>query len=219
MCYDLAAPVDDQRRQIHYWLRYLNSFFDKGSSDSDQTAKWKVLIVGMRADLQRGEPIATTDNWQRSFPTLPIHDKNFQVSAKNERTLGELFETMQLQCKKVMDLAEMTPKYFRELLHYMRSIEAPANIIHEEKIVGVRWSKDLVECALKYLHDVGEIVRFTDGRICTRPSVIPKIMAKFISPEEVRNQLLRDGNGKLLLFKTDIDSIFSVTNKESKRYL
>lgn len=211
------------------WLRYLNSLLctrelEKDPSSFDHTeAKWRVIVAGMKADIQKGTPFTSTNAWQRAFPAIPIQDEIFQVSTlTNEKTAKELFDAMALQCKQVMDLSlKLIPKSYRELLIIIRGFNTTTNIIHVEDIRSVhkKWDKDLVERALRHLHDVGEIVRFTGGRICTRPSAISRIMAKFISPQEVRDALFYDEESEVtLLTKTDIDNILGVSKKGSKVY-
>jgi hypothetical protein len=66
--------------------------------------------------------------------------------------------------------------------------------------------------ALKHLHAIGQIVLFGDQKICTKPSVISQLMAKFISPTEVRNGLFlkSDKDPVNLLTKTNIDCILGL---------
>jgi hypothetical protein len=76
-----------------------------------------------------------------------------------------------------------------------------------------------VKRALDHLHAIGEIVLFREGRICTNPSSISHLMAKFISPEQVRNDLLWDyENQVVLLSKTDINSVLGVNKLGNTRY-
>lgn len=229
VCYDLSASLNEQRRQIHTWLRYLNSLLcthdmGKDAESFDHTdAKWRVIVAGMKADLQKGSPITSTAAWQRNFPAIPIQDEIYQVSTlTDEATAKDLFSAMESQCQQIMDLCNrLIPKSYRELLNVIREIKTSTNIIHTEEIKRVhkRWESDpkLVERAMRHLHDVGEIVMFTGGRVCTRPSAISRIMAKFISPEEVRNSLLVDEENEVtLLTKTDIDTILGVHKKGAK---
>ena len=48
-----------------------------------------------------------------------------------------------------------------------------------------RWANEpVLKAALKYLHGIGEIVRFSEGRICLKPAHISQTLAKFVAPEE-----------------------------------
>jgi hypothetical protein len=42
--------------------------------------------------------------------------------------------------------------------------------------------------ALEYLHNTGHVVLLDRSTVCTNPSVIPKISAKFISSQELRSR-------------------------------
>jgi hypothetical protein len=58
--------------------------------------------------------------------------------------------------------------------------------------------------ALKFLHSIGEIVQFSEERICIKPASISQTLAKFVSPDEhkLSNTTISKvaGNGALLNF-------------------
>ena len=52
-------------------------------------------------------------------------------------------------------------------------------------IISQRWANEpVVKAALEYLHAIGNIVRFSEGRICLRPAQISQTLAKFVAPDE-----------------------------------
>lgn len=61
---------------------------------------------------------------------------------------------------------------------------------------------------LRYLHAIGHIVVVDDDTVCTNPTIIPKIVANFISPEEVRVKLFKERNIEIL----DEDNIKCLLN-------
>lgn len=67
VCFDLAASLEDQYKQIQMWLQYLYSILCNHSNTVSQESTWKVIIVGTRADLAQStqfEYIDTTTVFQ-----------------------------------------------------------------------------------------------------------------------------------------------------------
>ena len=68
-----------------------------------------------------------------------------------------------------------------------------------------RWANERVlKDALEYLHAIGEIVRFSEGRICLKPAQISQTLAKFVAPDEhhIKGTVeATDGNKALLDLK------------------
>lgn len=218
-------PANEQMIQLTMWLRYLNIILGTGDlgDDSFQNAKWRVIIAGMKADLQQSEPFTSTSALKKMFPAIPIQDKAFQVSTlTNENSAMELFASMSQQCTQIMDLCcGSVPKTYRELLSIIRSLKPTSNVstVEEIRSIDKRWSKYPVERAVKYLHDVGEIVRFAGGRLCTRPSAILQIMSNFTSRQEVRDTLLLDEEDEVaVLSKADINNILGGGKRRPIKY-
>jgi hypothetical protein len=61
--------------------------------------------------------------------------------------------------------------------------------------------------ALRYFHSTGHIILLDDDTVCSNPAIIPKIASKFISPEEVRAQLLTNEEITLLT-ENEISCLF-----------
>lgn len=56
----------------------------------------------------------------------------------------------------------------------------------------------LMRIILQYMHAIGSVVVVDDNTVCTDPTIIPKIVANFISPEEVRIKLFKERNIAIL---------------------
>jgi hypothetical protein len=234
LCIDLAAPMAEQRKQILSWLQYLysilcnhNAGYNNSSSNNTLAvdSKWKVIIVGTRSDLQQPSVgrLTSTTSYQLKFPAIPLVNKLFHISTLHDPlSVNLLLTEIQLQCATLLDLhCKMIPNSYKVLLHEVTAIESQNNIISitsfQEFSPNNQWKKnpDLLMRALRHLHAIGRIVLFGDKRICTNPSAISQLMAKFISPMEVRDLLLcqSDDEQVNLLTKTDIACILGVNTR------
>lgn len=82
-----------------------------------------------------------------------------------------------------------------------------------------RWPESQLLPALHYLHAVGDIVLFQDGSVCTRPSEISDMMAQFISPELVQDQLPYITHGQAEILTTDQVGRMLQLKADDKRYI
>jgi hypothetical protein len=231
LCIDLAAPTGEQRKQILSWLHYLHSILCNHTANSDNNtlaeSKWKVLIVGTRSDLQQPstpvDRLASTTPYQLKFPAIPLVDTLFHISTLRDPSSVELLlAEIQLQCATLLDQhCKMIPNSYKVLLHEVTAIEALKHIISipsfQESSPNSKWKQnpDLMMRALRHLHAIGRIVLFGDQGICTNPSSISQLMAKFISPMEVRDSLLcqSDDEQVNLLTKTSIACILGLNTR------
>lgn len=224
VCFDLSSPPDQQRNQIKTWLQYLNSLLCLQSAVSPiklDTAKWRVMVAGLKADKQQGfSQLTTTTAYQNRFPALPLVAKVFHISTKgNPSTANELFSEINRQCKEVMDMhLRRIPTAYTDLQQDLLSIASTSNkpIIHTFTIINTvkRWKDNpgLMQRALRHLHMIGEIVMLGTDRIFTDPLWISQLMAKFISPDEIRDNLLwNDANNTNLLSQQDVQCILGVS--------
>ncbi len=73
--------------------------------------------------------------------------------------------------------------------------------------------------ALHYLHSIGRIVFLQNGLVCTVPTMIPKLLAKFISPAEVQSQLLSSDPDVQILTEQQIGFVLHINHSnDSTRY-
>lgn len=71
-------------------------------------------------------------------------------------------------------------------------------------------SVDVTRRMLRYLHAIGYVVIVDANTVCTDTTIIPKIVANFVSPDEVRIKLFRERNIEIL----DLDNIRCLLNIE-----
>lgn len=182
-------------------------------------------MAGTRSDLQKdGFDITDTKVWQKQFPEVPMVNNIISISTKqNQESARQLFSVIETECTKIMDAhCKITPSAYKELLKDIKSIPSTNHIINLSDILAynTKWQREeaLLHRALRYLHAIGLIVFFTGDKVCTKPEVISQIMAKFISPQEVRNKLLWDNENQVkLLTQTDVDAILEVNTRGNTR--
>lgn len=212
VCFDLSAHPDDQRRQIDSWLSYLNSLL----VSNDHKAAWKVIIVGTRADKQHPLTIKlqSTFPFQQLFPSMPLHDSIFYTSTLHDtKSIKHLFQTIEDECNQIMNNhAKYLPNYYKELRNDITSLSSPTSPFLEVSSLQSKWKESIeyTKEALQHLHAIGEIVMFGNNKIFTNPEVLSKLMAKFISPAEVKAKLLGDRARVFLLKSADIKALLEV---------
>jgi hypothetical protein len=191
-CFDLAENSQSQITQITYWLDFLHSIL---GSSAQSNSKWKVILVGTRADCHNSkQPYLSPDltqKWQKIWPHLPLHDKMFFTSKHDTSSFSRLLELVKHESQALMSTMKV-PKSFLFILKTIQTLQKAEN--HYNSITHIRdlpihytKGKNLMP-ALQYLHAIGSIVLVGD-LICTDPSVISRVMANFISPESVQQTL------------------------------
>ncbi len=73
--------------------------------------------------------------------------------------------------------------------------------------------------ALRYLHAIGHIVFLQNGMVCTVPTMIPKLLAKFISPTDIQNHLLSDSSDVQILTEQQIGFVLQVNPSNNRMYV
>lgn len=71
--------------------------------------------------------------------------------------------------------------------------------------------------ALRYFHAIGQVVFLQNGKVCTNPAVIPKLLAKFISPAEVEMKLLSHYSEVQILSEQQIGFILQINGSNDTR--
>ncbi len=183
-----------------------NSNSIKYASTSD-SQNWRVMIVGLKSDLMR-ETTFTTDtiqSWQSQMPSLPLFEQQlFHVSSLHtKQSVQELLSSIELVCSQIFSKHTVViPRSFRKLLHSIHNINIhspssppilPIQQLHEQ-LKGEHGDIDISTFtqAIKYLHMIGQVVFLQNGMVCRSPTMIPKLLSKFISPVEVRDRLLAE---------------------------
>lgn len=102
------------------------------------------------------------------------------------------------------------------------TIESPSAILQVSSIQSFpnsRWKKkpDLMKRGLTHLHSIGEIVLFGKDKICNRPEEVSRLMAKFISPRHVRDNLLFNESDQVNVLSTS--SISEILRVDINRFV
>ena len=115
--------------------------------------------------------------------------------------LESLTGTIQSLCTNILDHhAKQTPLAYEIIsehvsemaaTNFVTDTDAVLSFIEAKKNKAICNKEGLAARALTYLHNTGEIVLF-NNRVCLRPHELPKIMAKFISPTDVREKLMKE---------------------------
>lgn len=210
VCMDLSKSTDEQHQQLSYWLEFLNSSLSPYLGQNSSLSKWKILIVGLRADKSSVAPGHTMpcESWQREWPQLPIANEMLAISTHASlESVRRLLEVVKVVCNNIFNLHSVRiPTTYRVLLH---SIKTHNSVHHGSSTLQLLSTDDLVDgwnaislspsteadlslnIALKYLHAIGHIVLLPNKRICADPAQVPRIAAKFISPDHVQLQQLQ----------------------------
>lgn len=205
LCFDLGATVHEQMDQVRYWLDFLNSSLLLPSRAASGDEKWTIILVGLRSDLhQKGSPMLQQQHlnaWKKKWPRLPIFNQMFMVSSTTSvESANKLFETVRNQCDSIFSKhCVLIPSSFRKVLTSIQSQAAQVDNVDKNlvdidelfKIHGGGMKISSFKEALQYLHAIGRIVVLSNGIVCTNASLVPQIAAKFVSPEEVRMELLK----------------------------
>lgn len=198
VCFDLSASLNEQRRQISTWLQYLNSLLSINNNTSATSPSCSIMLVGTKADKKGDKKVTnSTRPYQHAFPSLHFIDKVHHISTLHNHTSTlNLIADIEKQCSQIMnEHANMIPQSYQQLLRDITSIESsspilPVSVI--QSLPNTQWNNkpDLMRQGLTHLHSIGEIVLFGEDKICKRSEEISLLMAKFISPCVVRNDLL-----------------------------
>lgn len=246
VCYNQEDEQNDQLSQIMFWLQFLNSAISHSSlssSSSRSSSKWKVMIVGLRADAKHLSSRSfkqAIGAWQKQFK-LPLYKEIFSVSSlTSSESVNRLLQKVEEVCEQIFQsLPIRIPSSYRDLLGWIESYNKSTVHSHQQdqhdyqenhhhqyfisindlhsKYLSTNASfgagtisAGMMERILRFLHAIGHVVLVDKRTVCTNPAVIPKIVANFISPEEVRIKLYKkrdivilDDNIKCLL---DIDA-------------
>lgn len=202
LCYDLGSSIDTQKLQIAYWLNFLNSVLPLPPPSEPPSTKWSIMITGLRSDLQHDEArprlqqqnilLTLKAQWKR----IPIFDQLFIVSAlESKQSVKTLLKAIETECTQIFKLHPIyIPIEYRNALQIMQQIPDEQALVSVEELQSKylpRLSIELTTTILQYFHAIGRIVCMPGGLVFTKPQLAPKIAAKFVSPTEVRDRLLK----------------------------
>ena len=226
MCFDLSKDTPERYDQIAYWLNYLHSLLSPPPSTSKEVMelfkkKWKVVLVGVKADL---EPSSLKSNgstfsssltiWQHTWNSLPLHNQVFLTSKNNSLSIKRLWKAVQIECNGILEqFTKQIPRSYLALLNHLqlttKSMERPFLCIKD--VLGL--PDHLLMPALRYLHSVGDIVLMQD-EVCTDPSYVARLLAKFICPESIRQSLLISSGKVDVLTQDQVGTMLSMTKDD-----
>jgi hypothetical protein len=171
-------------------------------SSPSPNGSWRVILVGLCAEecVDKSTNIINVNRWRAQLHNMPIINKTFNVSAHTSKaSMQQLLQQLERECVDIFSEKGLTttnvqliPRAYQELLTTIRTLpSSTSSIIHQKKVTQHWGSINLAQLqrGLTFLHEIGEIVVFPDGTICTQPEVISNIMAHFISPVQVRSEL------------------------------
>lgn len=199
LCFDLSEPLEGQIDQVGYWLDFLNSALPlPHNASSTENEKWTIMIVGLRADLVKFPPPLQPhhlQSWKKRWPRLPIFHQMFMVSSTTSiDSVRELLELVSNECTRIFSTHKVRiPTLYRRILNVIEKQPDTESLVHKSVLQQHFQGMDDIafQIVLHYLHSVGRIVFMKNGLVLTNPTLAPKIAAKFVSPEEVRINLLR----------------------------
>jgi hypothetical protein len=228
LCYSLEASPEEQCRQIAFWLEYLNSALPLSrNSPSARTSKWNIMIVGLRSDMMHKSPSlvsSSVSSWQYKYKKLPLYTNElFEISSTTSKdSVKHLLQAVQAVCTQIFQHhAVRIPSWYQKLLTSIRAVPQDKSFssvasIHELVQESCKTDRLAVERALRYFHTTGHVVLLDREVVCVHPVQVPKIAAKFISPEEIRAKLKRQRDW-MFLNEADITYILLINEEDNER--
>lgn len=227
LCFDMKESRQNQLDQIVYWLNYLNSTLSLPSHSTHAAdPKWCIMLVGLRSDLQRDTPIPAKHiaGWQQKYPRLVIANHLFSVSAlMSTESIEQFCTSLEGECSSILDKhSARIPLSYKSVL---QSCENHSNSqpLTEWKTLMQEQQEPSIDpptffSALQYLHAIGRIVLLKNGLVCTNPTVVPQVAAKFISPEEVQLELLKKETDNVqILDKQEVGCLLQIDTSDNTR--
>lgn len=220
LCFDLSLAKEIQIEQVSYWLTFLNSSLAHSAATS---SKWTVFLVGLRSDKKKEALFGQRQLsvWKHMFPTLPIYDQLFITSSvTSNESVQALLQEVKNECKRIFEThTVLIPSVYKQILHRIKaeSNDEPSDVmtLYEKYNCGL----DLhgFKCVLSYLNTIGQVILLHNTIVFPNPTVAAKIAANFVSPKDVREQLLRNKVAKVeLLSASEIGSMLLIRNNEER---
>ncbi len=172
------------------------------------SVRWLPILIsflsGLKADLQHpstnwqiGPTVDNLSTWRRTWPSLPLFNKLCIVSSKASReSVKALLQCIDSECNRIFEnFAIQIPTSYRAVLYDIQSQSRPgtkALVPMEELFLKHSCGVDQLTFAqaVQYLHAIGRLVLLKNDLVCTNPTTVPKIAAKFVCPDQVRINLL-----------------------------
>lgn len=235
ICVDLSASIIEQVKQMSYWLDFLNSSLDLPPPSVPPHSNWGILIVGLKADLLGpSAPKVKPDklaSWKAKWARLPILNEEFYYisSTKSGDSVQHILKVVEYHIDRILSQhALQVPTIFKSILAsiQMSSVfpSAASRLLTTEADLyenhGKKMDRGVFSNILHYFHAIGDIVCIKGGIVCTVPHIVPKIAAKFVSPQEISISLLKDDEENLqILTETDVGYILDIGSHANDRYI
>lgn len=237
VCYDLGVSIQEQMDQVRYWLDFLNSSLSLPSRSASNDDKWTIILVGLRSDMRnKGAPMLQQQHlnaWKKKWPRLPIYSTLFTVSSTTSiESVNILFESVGKQCDHIFSKhCVLIPTSYRKVLAAIQSQQSnegaeddevgrclvSVDELFQKHACGLNLS--LFNLVLQYLHAIGRIVLLSNGIVCTNASLVPQIAAKFVSPEEVRMELLKkESDSVQILAREEVGCLLGIDTSSNERF-
>jgi hypothetical protein len=223
VCFDLEQDHKDQINQITFWLEFLSSALPNFLPSST------VMIAGLKSDVRHPSTSispAHINTWQNRFKNLHLFESDlFNISSlESKASVSHLFQCVEEECKRIFKSHSISiPKPYLELLQSIKQLNdissssPPHHFTSPSKLPSCGLDEFGKKLALRYFHSTGHVVLLDDDTVCIDPSIIPKIAAKFISPEDVRTQLLINKEVTPLLNENQISCLLEIHDASNER--
>lgn len=204
VCFNCNSSAEEQMHQISYWLDYLNSSLafllnDVNVSVDNSKVKFSVILAGLQCNFDSPDsPTAILlKDLQFKWPRLPLYlEELFLVNSGSGHSVQRLLSGIEKECTRLFFLQTIDiPTDWYQLAHSIQSHSYPQILSTQEDLFQLHnngKSKDDFNRALNYLNAIGWVVCLPNGMVCTDPKVIPEIVAKFMSTEEVKQSTLKN---------------------------
>lgn len=220
VCFDLGANEQERLKQIAYWLDYLQSLIAPTSFASEEgrnifLANWRVILVGLRFDLidekhanKSAESISASFSsciaqWRQTWSALPLFDQVPVTSKLDAKSIEEVWKIVKHESSTIMNkFTTQIPVLYLSILDKLRESANGQPFVRTNDLGNLALYQNLPS-TLRYLHAVGDIVLLQNGLICVNPASVSKMMAKFISPEQVQRSLPHIKEGKAVILTTE----------------
>lgn len=237
VCFNLSDPLDQQTLQISYWLDFLNSSLPLphhyANPSSNLMPSSKIIIIGLQSDRQKEfdlteNPQQMIAAWKKRWSRLPISPMLFSVSSlTSTESVIALLQFVESECNQIFSqYCVQIPSLYRKVLALFKSRPVSASLVHWKDLLKQTTqedeAKDMTEPAfrtmLRYFESIGRIVWLPTGWVFTDPTIAPKIIAKFISPREVRLMLLKQETDNVqILDMSEVGCLLDIDTSNNDR--
>lgn len=168
--------------------------------------------------------------WKKRWNRLPISANLFIVgSLTSIPSVQSLLSFVEGECDQIFNqYCVQIPSSYRKVLTQLQSRSMSSYFIHWQDLLeeimsqGELLGEDETEASfqtmLRYFDSIGRVVWLRTGWVFTDPTIAPKIVAKFVSPRDVRLMLLkRETESVQILDMTEIGCLLDIDASNNSR--